>query len=276
MDEDKYARKQARWEEKIADRMDRAQQRMDRMGEKMNFGPDVPRAGRRSDGGNGLVVGAIIVVVGLVLLLDNLGLVQSGDLFSYWPLALVAMGVARILKCRRPASLLWGGLLAAAGTLLFLDNIGIVTIRFSMLWPLVLVGFGASMLFRSVERSTVAGGGGADGAPNFSLFAMFGGSKRRFTSPDFHGGEAFAFCGGFHIDLRAAQMPSARAVIDVNTIFGGCEILVPDSWTVNAQAAGIFGGVEDKTVHPRPMEGVPAPELVVTGTALFGGITIRN
>ena len=78
------------------------------------------------------------------------------------------------------------------------------------------------------------------------------------------------------MDLRAAQMPSGRAIIDINAIFGGCELIVPDGWRVTVQAVGLFGGVEDKTVSPRPVEGVVIPELIITGAAVFGGLTIRN
>jgi hypothetical protein len=71
-------------------------------------------------------------------------------------------------------------------------------------------------------------------------------------------------------------MPSGRAVLDVNTIFGGCELIIPDGWRLTVNAMGIFGGVEDKTVTPTPREGVRIPELVLTGAAIFGGIGVRN
>jgi hypothetical protein len=112
--------------------------------------------------------------------------------------------------------------------------------------------------------------------PTLSLWAIFGGGRRRVTSENFLGGEVFAIFGGFHIDLRGAQIPSGRAVIEINAIFGGVELTVPENWRVAVRGTGIFGAFEDKTIPPRPDVGVTPPELVVTGSAIFGGATVRN
>lgn len=276
MDEEKYARKIADWEEKAARRSARWEEKAARWESKWE-GRSKRRACR--SGGGGLVVGGIIVVVGLMLLLDNMGILRAHDMWRYWPLALVAVGLSRILESHRPAALVWGGMLAAVGVLLFLDNLGILLFDFHMLWPLIIIAFGVSMFVRAMDRGRLAAPPGeepVDSNPTLSLFAIFGGTRRQIRTADFRGGEAFALFGGFHLDLRGAQMPSGRAVFDVNAIFGGCEIHIPDGWHLNVQATGIFGGVDDKTIPPRPVEGVQIPELVLTGMALFGGIGIRN
>ena len=309
MDEDRYARKAAEWEAKAArkaaeweakaarkaaeweakasgraaeweDSAERLRSEIEQKAARWETKRE-SKARRQAcrSGGGGLVVGGIIVVAGLVLLLDNMGIIRSHDIWRFWPLALVAVGLSRILESHRPAALVWGGMIAAVGALLFLDNVGILLFDFHMLWPLVIIAFGVSMFLRAMDRGRAVSGTGEEpvsGNPTVSLFAIFGGSKRQVRTPDFRGGEAFAFCGGFHVDLRGAQMPAGRAVFDVNTIFGGCEMIVPDSWKVTVQAMGVFGGVEDKTVQPRPVEGVQIPELIVTGAAVFGGIAIRN
>jgi hypothetical protein len=38
----------------------------------------------------------------------------------------------------------------------------------------------------------------------------------------------------------------------------------------------VFGGVDDKTIPPKPDPNAPAPCLVLTGTTVFGGVSIRN
>jgi len=38
----------------------------------------------------------------------------------------------------------------------------------------------------------------------------------------------------------------------------------------------VFGGVNDKTIHPKPDPNVKTPRLVITGAVIFGGITLRN
>ena len=229
-------------------------------------------------GGSGVIAGAVIVVAGLVLLLDNMGLIAN-DLWRYWPVILIAVGVGRILECRRPAALVWGGLLCVVGALFLLDNLRIISFSFNMIWPLAIIGFGISMLMRSADRARMAGdsaGPGFASDPTLSLWAIFGGGRRRVTSESFQGGEVFAIFGGFHIDLRGAQIPSGRAVVEINAIFGGVELTVPENWRVAVRGTGIFGAFEDKTIPPRPDVGVTPPELIVTGSAIFGGATVRN
>ena len=86
----------------------------------------------------------------------------------------------------------------------------------------------------------------------------------------------FALFGGFHLDLRGAEIPSGTATMELNSIFGGTEIIVPESWRVTMKGIGIFGGFEDKTIPPLSRPGVTTPELIITGSSVFGGATIRN
>ncbi len=239
------------------------------------FGVQARRHSFRT-GSGGLIIGGAIVAIGLVLLLENMGILREVRMWDYWPLILVALGLGRIAESQRPAAMVWGGLLAGAGVLFLLRNLDILRVDFRMIWPLLIIGFGVSMLLRAMDRGRLISGQMVDSDPTISLYAIFGGSKRRIDSPDFRGGEVFALFGGFHIDLRGSQMPSLHGALDVNTMFGGCEIIVPETWRINMKGAGIFGGFEDRSQPVRPVEGVIAPELVVTGTALFGGVTVRN
>jgi hypothetical protein len=42
------------------------------------------------------------------------------------------------------------------------------------------------------------------------------------------------------------------------------------------KTVAIFGGVDDKTIPPKADPNTPTPHLVLTGTALFGGVSIKN
>jgi predicted membrane protein len=237
------------------------------------------RGRRLRGGGSGVIAGAVIVAIGLVLLLDNMGLLHVYDVWRFWPVILIAIGAGRIIECQRPAALAWGGMMCVVGALFLLDNLGIISFSFSMIWPLAVIGFGISMLMRSADRTKIARDSASPGFssdPTLSLWAIFGGGRRRVTSDNFQGGEVFAIFGGFHIDLRGAQIPSGRAVVEINAIFGGVELTVPENWRVGVRGTGIFGAFEDKTIPPRPDVGVTPPELIVTGSAIFGGATVRN
>ena len=111
----------------------------------------------------------------------------------------------------------------------------------------------------------VLGDGGDEG---------FGGGERRISAPDFTHAELTAIFGGFKLDLRKATMKGSSAVIDATAIFGGVEIVVPETWNVIVRGVGIFGGYGDESHHPAASE--PAPELIVQGVAMFGGVAIKN
>lgn len=45
-----------------------------------------------------LLLGAMLVVMGAVLLLDKLNITVLDELLRYWPLALIGLGVAMLLE----------------------------------------------------------------------------------------------------------------------------------------------------------------------------------
>jgi hypothetical protein len=254
-----------RWDDRMKRRMERRQ--------------------RYGSGAGGMVVGALIVAIGLLILLDNMGIFRVHDVWHYWPVLLIVFGVSKILEARAAAGYVWGGVLTLAGALLLLDNLDIVVIDFNFVWPLLLIAFGLSMLLRSIDRKRhMAMGGTAgtatmgpvDASSSCNAFAVFGGSKRRIDTPDFRGGEAVAVFGGVEFDLRSAGMTVDQAVIDVNVVCGGLEVRIPENWTIINRAMTIFGGVEDKTIQSNRDPNVKSPQLLITGSVVFGGISLRN
>jgi predicted membrane protein len=263
---------------------DRFQRKMDRLQDRM------ARRRQRSPFA-GLLFGGLIVLIGVLILLDNLGFLPVRDVWQYWPVLLIAMGLSRAIGARNAACAVWGGLLTLIGVILLLDNLNIaiyifdhrVRLSFNLLWPLLLVGFGLSVVAKNLDRAhrsnTRPTAGSVDTTTTeseFSVTNVFSGSRRNVESPDFRGGEIVSIFGGVRLDLRRAKMTVDEAVIDVNAVFGGVEIRVPEYWNVEARGAGVFGGFDDKTIHPRTDVNVKTPQLVVTGAAVFGGVSITN
>ena len=54
-------------------------------------------------GSHGIFFGAIVVVIGCLLLLDNMGIYRFHDVWQYWPVLLVAWGVSRIMDSHTPS-----------------------------------------------------------------------------------------------------------------------------------------------------------------------------
>lgn len=271
-----YAQAVDRWEYKMQRRQERWARRQARW------------QGRHS-GFHGAVVGLIIISIGVLFLLDNLGIVYFQDYIPYWPAILIAFGVARIADAHGPGAILWGGLVAGIGGLLLLGNLHIFTIDWRMLWPLLIIGWGVVILIRNLERrrylesvtsgtAANSGEGAAPGTPPFhpimGTVAIFTETDRRIDDKDFRSTEVTAIFGGFKLDLRDAVISAEQAIVDVNAIFGGVEIRVPETWDVKSHGIAVFGEFKNKAYPPRTEPGVTPPKLLVTGYAVFGGVKV--
>ncbi len=75
------------------------------------------------------------------------------------------------------------------------------------------------------------------------------------------------------IDLREATLDPAGARLDVRAVFGGGQIIVPETWIVTVGVKGI-GGVAD--TRPHLDRATDAPHLTVEGVVLFGGYAVMS
>src|SRR6266404_2769293 len=239
-------------------------------------------ARHRHSGFGGLLIGTIIAGVGVLLLLENLGILYVDDIWQYWPLILIVLGVSRAATSFGMGGRIWGGTIALVGTVFLLRNLGYIHgDLWRFFWPLILICIGLGMLGRSMERHGLRTAGvgpfnaGTSTANTLHEWAVFGGARRRIGSQDFEGGEAPAIFGGVELDLHKAATKKDEIIIEANAMFGGIDMRVPDNWTVTVRGAGIFGGYEDKT-DSRSGEVGKQPHLVITGYAVFGGVSVKN
>jgi hypothetical protein len=101
---------------------------------------------RRSRGGR-VLVGLGLVLLGLALLLERLGLVGFDLVRSIWPLLLVAAGLWKLLQPGCRGTGLW---LLVAGALLLLHVEQVVSLHRS--WPVFVVTAGAAMIVGALDR----------------------------------------------------------------------------------------------------------------------------
>jgi predicted membrane protein len=232
----------------------------------------------------GIVWGAIIVFIGIALLLDHMGFRAFDRLYLFWPMILVVFGIMNILTENNRGM---GILLIAAGAILQVNKLGYLHLTFAELWPLAIIGVGLLVMWGSLETrgflggktaSTAASQGGGDLQNTLHAVAIFGGSERTITSRSFRGGKAIAVFGGLEFDFRDADMDGDEAVVEINCLFGGVELRVPESWHVHSRSLPVFGGYSDKTRGERRPDQTAANKktLIITGMVLFGGIEIKN
>jgi predicted membrane protein len=217
----------------------------------------------------------------VLLLLHQNDILRWQDVWRLWPMLLVIAGFARLGQYA-PHSKLTGGLMIAAGAVLELSEFHLIPYTIRELWPLGIIALGLVLLWQNLQpRPPEVGEPEVEQERRFSFgasiphnFAIFGGGERRISAPDFTHAELTAIFGGYKLDLRKSTIKGTSAMIDATAIFGGIEIVVPDSWNVIVRGVGIFGGYGDETHHPSASE--PAPELIVQGVAMFGGVAIKN
>lgn len=223
-----------------------------------------------------ILFGLVVIALGVLFTLDNLGMLDAGEILRWWPVVLVAFGLCRLTGtgCRRNPLL--GAIFTFAGALLLAHEFDLVHFDPWDFWPVVLVLVGGSMVARALDRARAAaapGTPGSDTTSTFSTFSMWSGIERKVVSPDFRGGDVTAIMGGVEIDLRSAKMPAGQAIIDVTVMWGGVDLFVPEDWTVTVEALPLMAGIEDDTRAPA---GEIRGNLVVKGVVLMGGVEIKN
>ena len=168
-----------------------------------------------------VVVGLLIVAFGLALTLDELGVMEAGELIHYWPFGILAVGIANVLD-RERSKRTFGWILTGVGALLVTENFFHINIHVWRFWPLAIVVFGLLIVYRSMRPRpegvegpgyTIGGGTSASNAPSnkagsleqvISDFVMWSGIQRRVASPAFKRADLTAIMGGIELDLRQA------------------------------------------------------------------------
>jgi hypothetical protein len=98
------------------------------------------------------LLGLGVFAVGLILILDNFGVIDAGVVAPFWPLLLVLVGGGHLVPPTSVRRSGWGLSLIAFGAIMLLHNFGVIAVGIEVLWPVVLVIFGASLLLRFVLR----------------------------------------------------------------------------------------------------------------------------
>ena len=279
-----------------------------------NQNPQLPPSNNKSSN----TVGAIIILFGVFLLLNNLDL---GFLFPSWlfsfPMILIIIGLVIGInsKFEKKSSFI---LLTIGGIFLLrkiFDNFN----PFQVLLPAIAIVIGIYIINRNRKAPTIptppentppphptdefdwdrrvvdltddtgannqnsshqnTGHYGAYNqfqyAENYlKVDAIFGNSNKIILSKNFLGGTITNIFGSSVINLLQADL-SQPVVIDTFQLFGSTKIIVPAHWVVTPSISSIFGDVDDRRIiinHPYD----ESKKLFLTGTSLFGTVTIKN
>ena len=248
-----------------------------------------------------LCTGLVILVVGLVFLLDNMGLNVPNWLIS-WPMMMIAIGL--LVGYKRQFSVGPWMFFVVIGSFFTIESIFSLNLS-KYYFALIFIAIGSYLLIkpkgncskgrfkkkfakRYADSSAATDSGEFDDSDAVAPKAaydidkndildttnVFGGSHQNVYSKNFKGGDAIAIFGGADINLTQADF-NGTIVLDVVAIFGGIKIIIPPSWEVKSEVTAIFGGIDDKRALGQVIE-EPRKMIIIKGVALFGGVDIRN
>jgi predicted membrane protein len=235
------------------------------------------RLNRQQNNGNGsgLWAGVIVLCIGLFIFLRKAGMDLPDWIFS-WPMILVLVGFVMGAKSKFQG-ITWFivtfvGCIFLVGEIVPMDwNIR----RF--LFPSIIMVVGVYMIGRATSRKQRYDEVMSDSSLNRDDFlqstTIFSGTNKIILSKNFQGGNVTTIFGGTELNFMQADI-QGEAVLDITTLFGGVEIIVPSSWDVKLDVNTIFGGIEDKRNIPPVM---PTNKvLVLRGSCTFGGVDLKS
>lgn len=188
--------------------------------------------------------GIILMVIGGTFMIPELITVPHEIRRIYWPLILVVIGIAILLRQR--------------------DN------QKQIPFNEPVNPNGPNDIPYNTSASATA-------MNTFDDFVIFGGREIFVNAQALIGGKATSIFGGIEFDLRKANMQPGGAVIDCVSVFGGCGFKIPMDWNVRNEVTTIFGAFTDKrgeTYSDRYYD--PSKTLVIKGVSIFGGIEVKH
>jgi predicted membrane protein len=204
-------------------------------------------------------MGIFLTLLGVIMTLDTLQVMDLSVALRFWPIGFHLLGLTILMRRSDSHGRFWGIVWLVAGTWLLMNSLGLARIGFwELVWPLLLLMVGVRLIMRA--RAAESGGSAADGSspaepldgalrsgdvvrphrPN--LVAVMSESKSTVTQA-FAGASMTAIMGGCHLDLRQAIIaPGTAPVIDVFSLMGGHEIVLPPGWTATFDVVSILAG----------------------------------
>lgn len=226
-----------------------------------------------------LIVGLALIALGVLLGLERSELLGDFNVWSLWPLVIVAFGVSMLLSDR--SSPVGGLIVTGVGVVLLIQSLDLFGFDvWGIFGALLLVGLGLWVLLRrdlpsiDVIRSSDFDRDEGSLDDTVSLTTIFGDRHVASTAAAFRGGVMTVVFGDLDLDLSRAHLAPGGATLDVTSVFGDADIVVPPGWAVQVNRTEILGDVKDRTAAPAAASGLPV--LTVRATAILGDVEVKQ
>jgi hypothetical protein len=177
-----------------------------------------------------LVIGLTIMSVGVVLLLDTLGIRDAGSMLRYWPFLIVLFGASLVAQAFRPVDPAAPRRGNGGAPCFFLFLLGVAMFA--------TFGFPFSADTNAASRRA-------------SATSVMGNSRTTVTESDTRHGRVAAVMGRSSLDLRQLNLgPGEVMTVDVFVAMGNALVRIPDTWVVDASAMPVMGAINERRFPP--------------------------
>lgn len=231
-----------------------------------------------SGGSRRLLTGLIFIIAGGLFAAKYLNALDP-EVENYiftWQSLLIGIG---IISLTSKNGSIGGIILITVGAIFLLPKFGFVDENVHHLWwPAVLIIIGLFIIFKSFgegkksHRFTKK----QNDMDVIDEHNVFGGGMQYVTSKNFKGGKIVSVFGGSKIDLTSAELAEGTSTLDITNIFGGTELIIPNTWKVKSDVTSIFGGFNDKKIRHSTIEIDEKRELLIKGVMIFGGGDVKR
>ncbi|WP_205138535.1 cell wall-active antibiotics response protein LiaF [Virgibacillus halotolerans] len=211
------------------------------------------------------IVATIIIAVGVILVLDNLGIatfnVKNGWLYIYPVLFMVAGLKWMIDRIRfKGGSWIFGSFFFIFGGLLILDRFDVIAFVFKdvfKLWPLLIIYFGFSFIRHSNGNGKVFVDTGKRGnykkGYNKKAFSFVGDIEYNRPNWKVEPLNLSNMAGDFYFDFSKAFIPEKETPITISALAGDVRILMPENVAFCVNASVVAG---DINIFGQKMDGI--------------------
>jgi hypothetical protein len=99
-----------------------------------------------------LIVGLVVLGLGVILLLDRVGILAADRIFLFWPLILIWLGYHRFVRATSMTSRFWGGFIFLLGVAFQAEELGFSHVRLDTVWPVLLICGGILLIMKRYEQ----------------------------------------------------------------------------------------------------------------------------
>lgn len=234
-----------------------------------------------------LWLGIILIVIGFLLVTDNLGLSYFNfrHLIFSWHTIFIIIGIILLAKSKDSTAGIIFLVIGLFGTISHLLNPFFV-FTFRDFWPLIIIIIGLFFILKKNGKKNVDSceqlineENSTDNVSTNDFIDetyILTNCHKKVESKNFSGGRITIIAASVNIDLKCSTLAAGEHTLEITCLGGGCSISIPRNWKVITSVSTIFGGFDTKQYiidNSMPLnEGL----LIVKGIILFGGGEIKS